>query len=242
MEVPSKRCDRNLVKEITLKGYTCDMVGGHQQARCKNVRLTFLLNCSHRAILLIDSSASYRRLPPSEVAARIHVLDKAVIRTRLRKTIEQELAEDPYAQKVFGELLKQAIAEAEAMFDHPLKQYALFQTFEQQLESRITPGLPDVLADKPHAKAYFGAIRLVLGDETFAALSSEAVDSLVQQALAMDTVVRDAVAENSLNPQNIEAAIRKGLLPLLFGTLGLDNAKQVVEQVIQITRVGLSKS
>lgn len=165
-----------------------------------------------------------------------------MIRTRLRKTIEQELAEDPYAQKVFGELLKQAIAEAEAMFDHPLKQYALFQTFEQQLESRATPGVPDVLADKPHAKAYFGAIRLVLGDDTFASLKGEAVDSLVQQALAMDIVVRDAVAENTLNPQNIESAIRKGLLPLLFGTLGLDNAKLVVEQVIQITRAGLSKS
>ncbi|WP_087744106.1 MULTISPECIES: type I restriction endonuclease subunit R [unclassified Acidovorax] len=165
-----------------------------------------------------------------------------MIRTRLRKTIEQELAEDPYAQKVFGELLKQAIAEAEAMFDHPLKQYALFQSFEQKLVSRATPGVPDVLAEKPHAKAYFGAIRLVLGDEAFAGLSAMAVDDMVQQAMAMDTMVRDAVAENSLNPQNIEAAIRKGLLPLLFGTLGLDSAKQVVDQVIQITRVGLSKS
>jgi len=165
-----------------------------------------------------------------------------MIRTRLRKTIEQELAEDPYAQKVFGELLKQAIAEAEAMFDHPLKQYALFQDFEQKLEARETPGVPDVLVDKPHAKAYFGAMRLVLGDAAFAALSTEAQDMLVKQAVAMDTVVRDAVAENSLNPQNIEAAIRKGLLPQLFGTLGLDNAKLVVEQVIQITRVGLSRS
>ena len=58
----------------------------------------------------------------------------------------------------------------------------------------------------------------------------------------MDSIVRDAVAENSLNPQNIEAAISKGLLPLLFGSLGLDNAKQVVEQVVQITRLGLSRS
>ncbi len=165
-----------------------------------------------------------------------------MIRTRLRKTIEQELAEDPYAQKVFGALLKQAIAEAEAMFDHPLRQFALFQEFEQKLESRATPGVPDALADKPRAKAYFGAMRLVLGDESFAALSGDAVDALVKQAITMDTVVRDAVAENSLNPQNIEAAIRKGLLPLLFGTLGLDNAKLVVEQVIQVTRVGLSKS
>ena len=165
-----------------------------------------------------------------------------MIRTRLRKTIEQELAADPYSQKVFGELLRQAIAEAEAMFDHPLKQYALFKSFEEKLDARSAPDLPVALADKPNAKAYFGAMRLVLGDETFAGLSGDLKDKLVQQAIAMDAVVRDAVAENSLNPQNIEAAIRKGLLPLLFGTLGLDNAKLVVEQVIQITRIGLIKS
>lgn len=63
--------------------------------------------------------------------------------------------------------------------NHPLKQYALFQAFEQQRESRATPGVPNVLADKPHAKAYFGAIRLVLGDDALAALNGEAVDSLV---------------------------------------------------------------
>jgi type I restriction enzyme R subunit len=165
-----------------------------------------------------------------------------MIRTRLRKTIEQELAEDPYGQKVFGELLRQAIAEAEAMFDHPLKQHALFQAFEQRVEARATPGVPDALADNLHAKAYYGAIRMVLGEDAFAVLNAEAVDGFVKQALAMDIVVRDAVAENSLNPQNIEAAIRKGLLPLLFVSLGLDNAKQVVDQVIQIMRVRLSKS
>jgi len=165
-----------------------------------------------------------------------------MIRTRLRKTIEQDLAEDPYAQKVFGELLKQAIAEAEAMFDHPLKQYALFKEFEQQLAARETPGVPDELASNPHAKAYFGAIKLVLGDDAFAKVNDASRSELVSQSLAMDAVVRNAVAENSLNPQNIEAAIRKGLLPLLFNALGLDNAKQVVEQVIQITRVGLSRS
>lgn len=165
-----------------------------------------------------------------------------MIRTRLRKTIEQELAEDPYAQKVFGELLKEAIAEAEAMFDHPLKQYALFREFEEQLDARQTPGVPDALADQPHARAYFGAIRLVLGEEAYAARDEAGRNALVEQAQVIDRVVRDAVAENSLNPQTIDAAIRKGLLPLLFGTLGLDNAKLVIEQVIQITRVGLSRS
>jgi len=164
-----------------------------------------------------------------------------LIRTRLRKTIEQELAEDPYAQKVFGELLRQAIAEAEAMFDHPLKQYSLFKDFEDQLAARKTPGVPDALDGNAHAKAYFGAIRLVLGEEACDGMDEATQARLVEHAVAIDGVVRDAVAEHSLNPQNIEAAIRKGLLPLLFGALGLDHAKQVVEQVIQITRIGLSR-
>jgi type I restriction enzyme, R subunit len=165
-----------------------------------------------------------------------------LIRTRLRKTIEQELAEDPYAQKVFGELLRQAIAEAEAMFDHPLKQYALFKDFEDQLDARKTPGVPSALDDSPHAKAYFGAIRMVLGDQACDAMDEAAQAKLIEHAVAIDGVVRDAVAEHSLNPQNIEAAIRKGLLPMLFGALGLQSARQVVEQVIQITRIGLSRS
>ena len=108
-----------------------------------------------------------------------------MIRTRLRKTIEQELAADPFAQKVFGELLRQAIAEAEAMFDHPLKQYALFKSFEEQLEARATPGVPEALSERPHAKAYFGAIRLVLGEAAFDALEPDDVNGFVKQALNM---------------------------------------------------------
>ena len=165
-----------------------------------------------------------------------------LIRTRLRKTIEQELAEDPYAQKVFAELLKQAIAEAEAMFDHPLKQYALFKEFEEKLDARETPGVPDAFGDNRHAQAYYGAIRLVMGEEAFSAMDSAAQRQVVDQALETDRVVRNAIAENSLNPQNIESAIRKGLLPNLFSMVGLENAKSVVEQVIQITRVELSRA
>ena len=165
-----------------------------------------------------------------------------LIRTRVRKTIEQELADDPYAQKVFSELLKQAIAEAEAMFDHPIKQYALFKDFEARVEAREMPGVPDAFDGNRHARAYYGAIRLVLGEEAFTALDEATQQGYVDEALALDRIVRDAIAENSLNPQNIESAIRKGVLPRLFERMGLEKAKEVTEQIIQITRVGLSRS
>ena len=167
-----------------------------------------------------------------------------LIRTRVRKTIEQDLADDPYAQKVFSELLKRAIAEAEAMFDHPIKQYALFREFEAKLDARATAGVPGVPAafdGNRHARAYYGAIRLTLGETAFAALDAGAQRGYVEEAYGLDRIVRDAIAENSLNPQNIEAAIRKGVLPRLFERMGLDHAKAVTEQIIQITRVELSR-
>ncbi|AKK66481.1 type I restriction endonuclease subunit R [Xanthomonas translucens] len=165
-----------------------------------------------------------------------------LIRTRLRKTIEQDLASDPYAQKIFGELLRQAIAEAEAMFDHPLKHYALFKTFEQRLQDAHLPGIPDRLHAHPHARAYYGAIRLELGEEAMAARQPDEVDRLVALALDIDGVVRTAVAENSLNQQNIESQIRQQLLPRVFDLVGLEHAKGIVEQVVQITRLGLRPS
>jgi len=165
-----------------------------------------------------------------------------LIKTRVRKTIEQELAEDPYAQKVFGELLRQAIAEAEAMFDHPLKQYALFKEFEQKVGARETPGVPAVLSENKHAMAYFGALKLVLGEATFAAMEEPARQEYIDLAMEIDEIVRHAIAENSLSPQNIEAAVRKLLLPRLFALVGLDQAKAVVDQIIQIIRMGLSRA
>ena len=82
----------------------------------------------------------------------------------------------------------------------------------------------------------------MLGEDAFAWLDDAGRAGMVEQALAMDAIVRKAVAEYSLNPLNIEAAIRNGLLPVLFPTLGLDHAVAVADQVIQITRVGLSRS
>jgi type I restriction enzyme R subunit len=164
-----------------------------------------------------------------------------IIRTRLKKTIEQDLQDDPYAQKVFSELLDQAIRDAEAMFEHPFKQYVLFKDLEEKLAERDVPDTPAPLASNSHAKAYFGVFKLVFGEDAFNALSEADRQSYVEQAFAIDELVDKAVAENSVNPQNIEAEIRKGLLPRLFKMIGMDKAKEVIEHIVQITRVGLSK-
>ncbi|WP_019868155.1 type I restriction endonuclease subunit R [Methylovulum miyakonense] len=164
-----------------------------------------------------------------------------IIRTRLKKTIEQELQDDPYTQKVFSELLEQAIRETEAMFEHPFKQYVFYKDLEEKLARREVVDIPSPLAKNSHAKAYFGVLKLVIGEDAFVAMSPEEINHYVGEAFAIDEVVDKAVAENSVNPQNIEAEIRKSLLPRLFKLIGMDKAKEVIEHIVQITRVGLSK-
>ncbi len=167
-----------------------------------------------------------------------------IIKTRVTRMIEQELRDDPYAQEAFSKLLRQAIEEAEKLFDHPLKQYMLFREFEEQVEDRRLNDIPDSFAGNRHAQAYFGVFKKVL-PEALAVLDQQVQDKWVTVAFEIDQAVETSVAENSINPQNIEADIRKKLLPRMFQECkaiggGMDQAKKIVEMVVQITRVGLS--
>ena len=161
-----------------------------------------------------------------------------IIKSRLTRTIEQELADDPYAQTYFSELLYLAIKEASALFDHPFRQYALFKDLEDKVQSRAIRDAPPELQANRSASAYFGILRSVAGDGE--ALGGQR-QGYIDAAFEIERDVRIAVAENSLNPQNIEAAIRKALLPKLFTLVGLDQAKQAIEHVVSVTRIGLSK-
>lgn len=163
-----------------------------------------------------------------------------LIRSRVTRTIEQKLAEDPYAQVVFSALLQRAIEEAEALFDHPIKQYALFKRFEEQLDAGEVVSIPASLSGNRHAKAYYGILRLVVGEDVFTLLSDKEQEAYVSEAREMDVIVSTAVSEYSLNPQNIESSIRKNLLPRLFKLMGMDKAKDVIDKVIHVTRLGLS--
>ncbi len=160
---------------------------------------------------------------------------------RVKRKIEQDLADDPYAQAYFSKLLQQAIADAKDMFDAPVKQYLMFADFESQLDAREVSGLPNEMfaaldpSIKRHVQAYYGLFLLQMGEPL--TLNEE---RCLEYSLQIDAVVRRSVAEYSINPQEIENQIKLGLLPLLFNDIGLDNAQAITAEVIQITRLGLS--
>lgn len=169
-----------------------------------------------------------------------------IIKTRIAKKIEQDLRDDPYAQEVFSSLLKKAIEEAEALFNHPLKQYLLFRSFEEKVDARELDEIPNKLNGSKYAQAYFGVFKKYL-PETFASVNDESLSSWIDLAFNIEVLVNTAVAEYSINPQNIETEIRKNLLPILFRECkkvgaGMDQAKAIVDLVVQITLVGLNKA
>lgn len=164
---------------------------------------------------------------------------------RITKMIEQDLADDPYAQEYFSKMLKKAIEDAKAMFDAPVKQYILFADFEQEVKVRKVADVPNDFLDdsgklNKHAQAYFGLFKHLFDAEF---LTDKALDNdkLVALAFSIDDVVNTAVAEYSINPAEIENAIHMKLLPLLFADLGLDNAQKLIEEVLKITRLSLAR-
>ncbi len=154
------------------------------------------------------------------------------------------MLDDPYAQKRFSELLRQVIAEADALFDNPLKQFLLFKAFDEQLQQRQLDELPEAVRGNPHVQAYFGAFKLLLDEQRVTTVETTQWVLLAEQT---DAIVSQAVREFSINPLNIEAAIRQQLLPLYFMALkalglGMDQVQALVEQVVQIVRAGTRKA
>jgi type I restriction enzyme R subunit len=60
-----------------------------------------------------------------------------------------------------------------------------------------------------------------------------------QAYLLFKQVVSDAIALHSINPQNIESEVRKELLKRYYDMFGgLEMAKTVIEQMVEIVRYG----
>ncbi|WP_321448676.1 HsdR family type I site-specific deoxyribonuclease [uncultured Cohaesibacter sp.] len=153
-----------------------------------------------------------------------------LIRTRVTQTIEVDLADDPYAQAVFSELLREAIAEAEAMFDFPGKQYDLFKDLEEQVKGGAPADIPEAIKGNRHVRAYYGIFKQQVDPVCFEELGEE---HFIAEAQLVDGVVMNAIAANSLSQEDIMNDISRSLLPPFFKTYGDITVAQKLIAVIQ---------
>ena len=123
------------------------------------------------------------------------------------------------------------------LFEHPFKQYSLFSDLENKTKKREVTGIPQALKNNKQASAYYGILKIIL-DKNEDAFKEKI---LIDICFTIDIFVQNSLAEHSLNQQDIEANIRKDILPILFKAIGLEDAKKVLDSVIGVVRVGLSR-
>ncbi|WP_421856130.1 type I restriction endonuclease subunit R [Marinomonas sp.] len=192
-----------------------------------------------------DLGSNSQPVPMTDAEARNK---KDAITGRMTRQIEQELADDPYAQEYFSKMLKEAIEKASAMFDAPIKQYMLFADLEEQLKERKVAGIPQEkirqldASVRGNVQIYYGLMLQQLGNGLSKDILSKegkpiSDDEGIEFALQIDQVVRKAVAEYSINPQEIDKQIRVGLLPILFNKFDLAKADALITAVTQNTRL-----
>lgn len=159
-----------------------------------------------------------------------------LIRTRLTKSIEVDLAEDPYAQAIYSELLRQAIAEAEAMFDYPGKQYDLFKDLEERVKRGATDDIPEEIKEDRHIRAYYGIFKQHLTPERFDELGDI---HFVSESRMVDNVVMEAIEAHSLSQEAIMSGITQKLMPSFFKTYGdIAIAKTLIGAIQDKVRAG----
>lgn len=172
--------------------------------------------------------------------------EAAAIASRLTRSIDVNLADDPYAHAYFSELLKQAIARSQELFNAPVKQYLLFAELEKTVQAHRVPGIPAGLEQHPDARIWFGILKMRLGGHIpdKATDADAALAVWTELALRMENITTRAQREFSLNMDDRERAISMGLLELFFSAAApsclqaaVDVAQAVIEDVIHSLRV-----
>jgi type I restriction enzyme R subunit len=95
--------------------------------------------------------------------------------------------------------------------------------------------VPATSASTRGESTWLAILRSAAGDAGFEAVAAE---RWADEARRVQGVVQDALQEHSLNPRDIEAAVRQALLPRLFALMGLERARAAIDQMIRAAGVG----
>ena len=157
--------------------------------------------------------------------------ETAVISSRIAKSIEVELADDPYALKYFSDLLKQAIEKSKELFNAPIKQYLLFVDVEKQFKARRIKDMPDAFDESPEARIWFGILKQALPEAVKG--TDEQLAPWIVLAKRIEGIIASAQAEFSLSPEDMEKSIELALLQLCFD----ESAPEVLKDVAKIGEI-----
>lgn len=128
------------------------------------------------------------------------------IASRVKKTITEKMEEDPALYKRLSELIDEAIAEHRAKRLSDLEYLKRIRETLDELRGKTGSELPDILAQRDEAKAYYGVIQ-----EPMAAYS---VPGVTPDVFAAETAVKleDIIREHKIRDWTRNQDVKNGML------------------------------
>lgn len=161
------------------------------------------------------------------------------IASRVKKTITEKMEEDPALYKRLSELIDEAIAEHRAKRLSDLEYLKRIRETLDELRGKTGSELPDILAQRDEAKAYYGVIQ-----EPMAAYS---VPGIAPDVFAAETAVRleDIIREHKIRDWTRNQDVKNGMMneieDYLYSLKGrydlamdLDIIERITHQVLAI--------
>ena len=166
-----------------------------------------------------------------------------MIAHQLKRTLTERMDEDPVLYKKFSELLQQAIEDFRQKRLDELTYLNRVNKIYDEFTGNSFEGVPEILSNKPEARAYFGVLQEVVAQKT----ETESVDSVRERLAEAGMRMREIIDELKIvdwkaNP-DVEKAMRNEiedyllkLGPALGVDLEFDAIDLILDQAVRIAK------
>ncbi len=155
------------------------------------------------------------------------------IASRVKKTITEKMEEDPALYKRLSELIDEAIAEHRAKRLSDVEYLKRVRETLDELRGKTGSDLPDILAQRDDAKAYYGVIQ-----EPMAAYSVPGVTPEVfaaETAVKLDEIIREHKIRDWTRNQDIKNLMMNEIEDYLYSLKGRYDLAMDLELIERIT-------
>ncbi len=155
------------------------------------------------------------------------------IASRVKKTITEKMEEDPALYKRLSELIDEAIAEHRAKRLSDVEYLKRVRETLDELRGKTGSDLPDILAQRDEAKAYYGVIQ-----EPMAAYSVPGVTPDVfaaETAVKLDEIIREHKIRDWTRNQDIKNLMMNEIEDYLYSLKGRYDLAMDLELIERIT-------
>jgi type I restriction enzyme R subunit len=155
------------------------------------------------------------------------------IASRVKKTITEKMEEDPALYKRLSELIDEAIAEHRAKRLSDVEYLKRVREALDEMRGKAGSDLPDILAQRDEAKAYYGVIQEPMAAYSVPGITPEVFAA--ETAVKLDEIIREHKIRDWTRNQDIKNLMMNEVEDYLYSLKGRYELAMDLELIERIT-------